>query len=444
MVIDQIPLVVPWLGESITEAVVGRWLKGVGEPVQADEAIVDLETDKVNVQVSCPQPGVLTEQMVPAGQTVRVGQTLGTVAAKSPERVASPPPAAAGPPAPPPTPIPPQPILHVASGVQVVAQAPAPPVPAARAPAAAPGDGPRLPPSKRRAALRHSSSAVPLATEAAQPAGTQEPAPKPGTTTPSTGVTTASAPSPGAKTQLGLAPLPAAGDRVEEIVPMTPLRKRIAERLVMAQHSAAALTTFNEIDMSRVLELRERFGADFQTKHGVKLGFMSFFTRAVTQALGEFPGLNAEIRGDAIVYKRFYDIGIAVGTGKGLVVPVIRDADLLGFADLEREIAEYGAKAKASKLTLEDLAGGTFTITNGGVFGSLMSTPLLNPPQTGILGMHAIVKRPIAVGDEIQIRPMMYVAVTYDHRVVDGRESVQFLMAVKRRIEDPERLMFEF
>ncbi len=441
MVIDQIPLVVPWLGESITEAIVSRWLKGVGDPVAADEPLLDLETDKVNVQVSCPQAGVLTEQMVPAGETVRVGQMLGTVAARGPERVASPPPAA-GPIAPPPTPVPATPILHIATGVHAVAGSappaaaspaatsaasgaratPAPAVPAAGAPAPSDG-GPRLPPSKRKA-LRQSGHAAPPVAPAGVPA--------------------AAAASPAPATQLGPTALAPTEDRGEEIVPMTPLRKRIAERLVMAQHSAAALTTFNEIDMTRVLELRERFGADFQTKHGVKLGFMSFFTRAVTQALTEFPGLNAEVRGDAIVYKRFYDIGIAVGTGRGLVVPVLRDADVKSFAELEREIAAYGAKAKESRLTLDDLAGGTFTITNGGVFGSLMSTPLLNPPQTGILGMHAIVRRPVAVGEAIEIRPMMYVAVTYDHRVVDGRESVQFLIAVKRRVEDPERLLFEF
>jgi 2-oxoglutarate dehydrogenase E2 component (dihydrolipoamide succinyltransferase) len=436
MVIDQIPLVVPWLGESISEAVVARWLKGVGEPVAADEAIIDLETDKVNVQVSCPQSGVLTEQTVPAGQTVRVGQTLGTVATRGPERVASPPRAAAGPIAPPPTPIPATPILQMASGVQAVARSSSTPLPARRIevpeggrPAApAPFDAsPRLPPSKRRA-LRDVGLVAPLP-PASEPAA-------------------AMAPRAPQATQVGLAGLTTTEDRDEEIVPMTPLRKRIAERLVLAQHSAAALTTFNEIDMTRVLELRERFGADFQTKHGVKLGFMSFFTRAVTQALAEFPGLNAEVRGDAIVYKHFYDVGIAVSTGRGLVVPVIRDAGTKSFADLERDIAAYGAKAKESRLTLEDLAGGTFTITNGGVFGSLVSTPLLNPPQTGILGMHGIVRRPVATfsgnDERVEIRPMMYVAVTYDHRVVDGRESVQFLIAVKRRVEDPERLLFEF
>lgn len=429
MVIDQIPLVVPWLGESISEAIVARWLKAVGDPVAADEPIVDLETDKVNVQVSCPQGGVLTEQSAPAGQTVRVGQTLGTVAARGAARLA--PPAAAGPVAPPPTPIPATPILQMGSGVQVVARSGSTPLPptAARAPAPAPTPAPtapdatpRLPPSQRRA-LRE-VGLRPTAAAAAEPV----PAPA----------------APAQQTQLGLAGLASTEVRHEEIVPMTPLRKRIAERLVLAQHAAAALTTFNEIDMTRVLELRERFGADFQTKHGVKLGFMSFFTRAVTQALVEFPGLNAEVRGDAIVYKHFYDIGIAVGTGRGLVVPVIRDADAKSFAELERDIAAYGAKAKDSRLTLEDLAGGTFTITNGGVFGSLMSTPLLNPPQTGILGMHGIVRRPVAIEERVEIRPMMYVAVTYDHRVVDGRESVQFLIAVKRRVEDPERLLFEF
>jgi 2-oxoglutarate dehydrogenase E2 component (dihydrolipoamide succinyltransferase) len=223
---------------------------------------------------------------------------------------------------------------------------------------------------------------------------------------------------------------------------MTPLRKTIAERLVQAQRTAAILTTFNECDMSEVMGLRARHQEEFVAKHGIKLGFMSFFAKAVVAALRDWPGLNAEIRGTDILYKKHYDIGIAVGSGKGLVVPVIRNADALSFADLEQKIAEYGQKAKDGKLTLEDLQGGTFTISNGGVYGSMMSTPLLNFPQTGILGMHNIVKRAVVVGDEVVVRPMMYLAVSYDHRVVDGREAVQFLVGIKQRIEAPEKLLF--
>lgn len=224
---------------------------------------------------------------------------------------------------------------------------------------------------------------------------------------------------------------------------MTPLRKRIAQNLVAAQHTAAILTTFNEVDMSNVLALRSRFQEQFTAKHGIKLGFMSFFAKACVEPLKQFPGLNAEVRGDAIVYKKRYHFGIAVGSGRGLVVPVVRDADRLSFAGIEHAIADLATRAKENRLTLDDLASGTFSITNGGIYGSLMSTPLLNLPQTGILGMHKTQDRPVAVGKAIEIRPMMYLALSYDHRVVDGREAVQFLVAVKERLEAPERLMFD-
>jgi 2-oxoglutarate dehydrogenase E2 component (dihydrolipoamide succinyltransferase) len=233
---------------------------------------------------------------------------------------------------------------------------------------------------------------------------------------------------------------PAAGPD-EEVVAMTPLRKRIAERLVEAQHSAAILTTFNEVDMTNVMALRARYQEEFTEKHGIKLGFMSFFARACVEALKAFPGLNAEVRGANIVYKRHYDLGIAVGSGKGLVVPVVRGVDKLGFHEIEQQIAHLAQRARDNQLTLEDLSGGTFSITNGGIYGSMMSTPLLNMPQTGILGMHNIIKRPIAIGDTIAVRPMMYLALSYDHRVVDGREAVQFVIGVKERIEAPDRLL---
>jgi 2-oxoglutarate dehydrogenase E2 component (dihydrolipoamide succinyltransferase) len=247
---------------------------------------------------------------------------------------------------------------------------------------------------------------------------------------------------PAAQPPSGQAPAAAPAAREdEEVVPMSPLRRRIAERLVEAQHSAAILTTFNEVDMSHIMALRTKYQDEFVKKHGIKLGFMSFFVAACARGVQEFPGLNAEVRGDAIVYKKHYDFGIAVGGGKGLVVPVLRGVEQLGFAELEKGIAELAQKAKDNKLQLADLAGGTFSITNGGIYGSMMSTPLLNVPQTGILGMHNIIRRPIAVGDNIEIRPMMYVALSYDHRVVDGREAVSFLVKVKERLEQPEKLL---
>jgi 2-oxoglutarate dehydrogenase E2 component (dihydrolipoamide succinyltransferase) len=238
------------------------------------------------------------------------------------------------------------------------------------------------------------------------------------------------------------APAPAPVGPREELVAMTPLRKRIAERLVAAQHTAAILTTFNEVDMTNLMALRTRHQEAFVARHGIKLGFMSFFTKACVAALLDFPMVNAEVRGTDIVYKKHYDIGIAVGSGRGLVVPVLRNADRLDFAQIEKEIASLATKAKDSKLTLDDLSGGTFTITNGGIYGSMMSTPLLNLPQTGILGMHNTVKRAVVVNDQIVIRPMMYLALSYDHRIVDGREAVQFLVGVKDRIENPERMLF--
>jgi 2-oxoglutarate dehydrogenase E2 component (dihydrolipoamide succinyltransferase) len=250
-----------------------------------------------------------------------------------------------------------------------------------------------------------------------------------------------SSPSSPAETRVSASPPRIEPGPDEEVVAMTPLRKRIAERLVEAQHSAAILTTFNEVDMTRVMALRAHYQEEFTEKHGIKLGFMSFFARACVEALKAFPGLNAEVRGANIVYKRRYDLGIAVGSGKGLVVPVVRGVDKLGFHEIEQQIANLAQRARDNQLTLEELSGGTFSITNGGIYGSMMSTPLLNMPQTGILGMHNIIKRPIAIGDTIEVRPMMYLALSYDHRVVDGREAVQFLIGVKERIEAPDRLL---
>jgi 2-oxoglutarate dehydrogenase E2 component (dihydrolipoamide succinyltransferase) len=396
-------LVVPKLGESISEAVIAKWLKQVGETTAVDEPVVDLETDKVSVSLPAPAAGVLTEQRFAAGTTVRVGDVIGTI---GPASANAPAPVKAAPSAPAPVEVPVP--VRAESTVKIPAPAPAPVA------TRVDGTARHASPAMRKAMREHPQ-------EIAAPA----PAPAPiarGAITP-------------------VAPRPAGPD--EEVVPMTPLRRTIAARLVEAQRTAAILTTFNEVDLSHVMALRARFQDQFVARHGVKLGFMSFFAKACVESLRAFPGLNAELRGTDIIYKKRYHFGVAVGSGRGLVVPVVRDVDQKNFGEIERTIAELATRAKENKLTLDELSGGTFTITNGGVYGSMLSTPLLNMPQTGILGMHNIVKRPIAVGDEIALRPMMYIALSYDHRVVDGREAVQFLVGVKERLEAPERLMLE-
>lgn len=399
-------LVVPPLGESITEAVVGRWLKNVGDMVAADENVLELETDKITVQLPAPVAGAITEQRAAAGATVKVGEVLGqvTAGAKGAAVVPTDRTVAAQ-----------QAATAASASPQSQTTAKANSTPAAMAPsAAAPANGAlnreallKLPPSQRQVA-RH-NNALPAA-----PRGGH-------TTTTSEG--------------------PLTVDERDDVVEMSPLRKRIAERLVQAQHETASLTTFNEVDMTQIMALRSQYKDTFEKQHGVKLGFMSFFVRACVEAAKLYPGVNAEVHGNKIIYKRHYDFGVAVSTPKGLVVPVLRDVDVLTFAEIEAGINQLADKARTGKLALEDLTGGTFSITNGGVFGSMMSTPLLNYPQTGILGMHNIVKRPMVVGDEIQVRSMMYLALTYDHRVVDGREAVSFLVAVKDRIEHPERML---
>ena len=383
-----IELIIPPLGESISEAVVAKWLKPVGAKVNVDDPLAELETDKVTVTLPAPSAGVLVEQLVQVGASVRVGASIGRLDPSAQPSTA--------PPAAPP----------IASEAK---PATAPPAPATAATAR-----PALTPNTRK--LLREQGVDPSSVAAAPPVAPVRPAPAPAAV-----VTVAAGP--------------------EEVVPLSPLRKRIAERLVEAQHTAAILTTFNEADMSFIQALRSKFQDEFVKKHGTKLGFMSFFVRACAEALREYPGLNAELRGDAIVYKKHYDFGIAVGSGKGLVVPVLRGVDRLSLAEIEKGIAELALKAKDNKLQLSDLAGGTFSISNGGVYGSMMSTPLLNMPQTGILGMHNIIRRPIAVGDNIEIRPMMYLALSYDHRVVDGREAVSFLVRVKDRLESPEKLL---
>jgi 2-oxoglutarate dehydrogenase E2 component (dihydrolipoamide succinyltransferase) len=389
---------VPSLGESITEATVAKWLKHPGEAVAADEPVAELETDKVTLEVPAPASGTLSEILAEEGTNVPVGAVLGRIADGLAAEAA------------------PHPLPLPASGER-------------EGPAQREGEGQR--------ALERSGPAVRKLIEEAGLDAAKVPATGPGGRISKADVLAAREPAPPPPT-----PAPAARER-EVRVRMSRLRRRIAERLKAAQNTAAMLTTFNEIDMSQTMALRERHRDAFEKKHGVRLGFMSIFVKAAIVALKELPGVNAEIDGDDVVYKNHYDIGVAVGTEQGLVVPVVRDADRLSFADIEKTISEYGRKARDGKLTIEELSGGTFTISNGGIYGSLMSTPILNPPQSGILGMHKIERRPVAVGEKVEIRPMMYVALSYDHRVVDGREAVTFLVRLKECVEDPSRILFE-
>jgi len=411
-----VELKVPSLGESITQAQVGQWLKREGDPVALDEPLVDVESEKATVAVPAPAAGILTRILRKQGQTVAVGEVLAEIEPGEAKAAAAPAERAGPPQAAPPPPVPPGPAARPAA-----APPPASP-PAAAAPLAArPGHGvgeARLSPSARRLLAEHGLGKGDLLRLLEAAAG--KPGPGPSST--------------------ALAP---AGAR-ERLVPMSPLRRTVARRLLEAQENAAILTTFNEVDMSRVLELRERYGTAFLEKYGVKLGFMSFFVKASVEALLAFPSVNAEVRGDAILFKDHYDIGVAVGGGKGLVVPVVRDADQLSFAQVELSIAELAKKAKENRISMEDLAGGTFTISNGGIYGSLLSTPILNPPQSGILGLHKIEKRVVAgPGDVPVVRPMMFLALSYDHRIIDGREAVSFLVKLKELVEEPSRLMLD-
>jgi 2-oxoglutarate dehydrogenase E2 component (dihydrolipoamide succinyltransferase) len=401
---------VPALGESVTEATVAKWLKKLGDSVAIDDPLVELETDKVTLEVNASGPGVLSEIRVPEGSNVAVGSVLGLIGDGAGKAAA---PATAKPAAKPaPAPVaPPQPAPVAADTAALDRSGPA-----VRKLVAESG----ISPSQVAASGKDGRMTKADVQTALERAPTPAPAAKP------------AAPRPPRET----------GPR-EERVRMTRLRKRIAERLKEAQNTAAMLTTFNEADMTAVMALRDRYRDSFEKKHGVRLGFMSFFLKACIVALKELPAVNAEIDGDDIIYKNHYDIGVAVGTGQGLVVPVVRDADALSFADIEKTISALGLKARDGKLTIEDLSGGTFTISNGGIYGSLMSTPILNPPQSAILGMHKIQKRPIAIGDRIEIRPMMYLALSYDHRVIDGREAVTFLVRVKEGIEEPDRLLVD-
>lgn len=407
---------VPTLGESIVDAVIVKWLKQPGDNVARNEPVVELETDKVNVEVPAEQAGVLETIDRQEGDTVEVGELLGVIAEGATAEVAEAPAPAKEAPA--------------ATPERAAAQ------PAAR-------EGQRANPAARRMA---SERAVDLASVTGSgPGGRIRPQDVLGAPPPAT--TPAPPPAPAATNGAGTTQLPAAPpisvNGREKRVKMSRRRQTIAARLVEAQQTAAMLTTFNEVDMSGIMELRKRRRDAFKERHGVSLGFMSFFTKASIGALKTYPQVNAEIQGDELVFKEYYDIGIAVGVEDGLVVPVLRDADRKNFAEIEREIGELATRARDGKLTIPELQGGTFTITNGGIFGSLLSTPILNAPQVGILGMHKIEERPIAVNGEVVIKPMMYLALSYDHRVVDGREAVQFLVRIKELLEDPETLLIE-
>jgi len=404
---------VPTLGESVTEATVARWLKKAGDAVKADEPLVELETDKVTLEVNAPSAGTLSEILADEGATVEVGALLGTIAAG-------------------------------AAPAKEPAAAPAKrpePALAAAATAAAPSAAP--PPAPAKAADAPLSPAVrKMVEETGVDPGQVSGTGKDGRLT--KGDVLSYLEQPRAKAPAA-APAAPSGPRpradAEERVKMTKLRQTIARRLKEAQDTAAMLTTFNEVDMTNVMAVRNAYKDHFEKKHGVKLGFMSFFVKACIEALKEIPAVNAEIDGTDLVYKNYYDIGVAVGTPNGLVVPVVRDADRMSFADVEKTIGALGKKARDGKLSMAELTGGTFTISNGGVYGSLMSTPILNPPQSGILGMHKTQDRPMAVGGRVEIRPMMYLALSYDHRIIDGREAVTFLVRVKECIEDPQRLL---
>lgn len=388
-----VELKVPAVGESITEVVIGAWRKSVGDVVQRDEEVVELETEKATVDLPAPAAGRMSQILKPAGETAAVGEVIGLIEEQSGE------------------------------------------------PQGATRGGDEKP-SKRPAQTgeRDGDNADEKRTARGTPEKKRDESPQP------------AAPAPAEPTEVATietaeraAPAPAlgSGSREERIVPMSPIRRRIAQRLVEAQQKAALLTTFNEIDMSAVIQLRQKYRDSFQKTYGVKLGFMSFFVKAVVEALSVVPQVNAEVRGNDLVFRNYFDIGIAVGSGKGLVVPVLRNAERMSFAEIEKAIADFGRRAEAGSLKVDELTGGTFTISNGGVYGSLLSTPIVNPPQSGVLGMHAIQDRPVVRDASVVVRPMMYVALTYDHRVVDGREAVTFLVRVREIIEDPSRLLIE-
>jgi 2-oxoglutarate dehydrogenase E2 component (dihydrolipoamide succinyltransferase) len=392
-----IELKIPAVGESIAEVIIGNWRKSVGELVRQDEEIVELETDKATFDLPAPASGVITKILKKAGETASVGEVIGYLGEGAPGQPSAPAPAASletktdGEPTAP------------AKSRRAADSPPAPPQPSPAKAVSPPQAGPSSVGKNEVKATPESVVSVPRREKGAEQSAARE----------------------------------------ERVVPMSAIRRRIAERLVEAHRNAALLTTFNEIDMSAVIAIRKRYQESFQKQYGVKLGFMSFFVKAVVAALSEVPQVNSEVRGSDVVFRNYFDIGIAVGGGKGLVVPVLRNAETLSIAEIERAIADFARRAEQNQIKVDELQGGTFTISNGGIYGSLMSTPIVNPPQSGVLGMHAIQERPVVRDGEIVIRPMMYVALTYDHRVVDGREAVTFLKRVKEIVEDPSRLLIE-
>ncbi len=419
-----IELKVPEVGESITEVMIGVWKKNVGDPVSADESVVEIESDKATVELPAPSNGVVSAILKQAGEQAVVGEVIGYL-----EAVASSQPTPTTPESPGSSQAQSVDVRHRVGSTVIGSVQPAsgagPVMPAAArvlgeagvSPQSVSGSGPG-----QRVTKADATSAV-----SASPSSTLS------------GVSSVSKPVMTGTTAISSSET----SRSERPVLMSPMRRRIAERLVEAQHQAALLTTFNEVDMTAVMELRKKFKDNFVDRHGVKLGFMSFFVRAAVEALHAVPQVNAEFRDPHIVYRDFCDIGIAVGGGKGLVVPILRNAEQMNFAQIEQSIGDFARRAADNKVKLEELQGGTFTISNGGVYGSMLSTPIINPPQSGILGLHAIQERPVAVNGEVVVRPMMYVALSYDHRIVDGREAVTFLKRIKEMIEDPTRLMLE-
>jgi len=441
----SIEIRVPQMGESVTEGVIASWLKAEGESVAADEPVVEVETDKITVEVPAPAAGVLVKHSVKEGDTVGVGDVIGMIdpdaeaSAPKPEKdadadadskaEAKPDEQGASKPA--------------KQGASKPAKqgASKPAKQGASKPDEQGGGAPAMPAARAEAGRRGidvgsvqgSGRGGRVLKEDVVSASESKPK-------------SASKKSPAAAKPTRIAtPMPVhlEGDERSERKPMTSLRRRVAERLLQSQQSTATLTTFNEVDMSAVIDLRKRYKQQFIDRHGVKLGFMSFFVKAACEALREFPAVNAQLDGTDVIYKYYYHVGVAVGGGKGLVVPVIRHADRRSFADIEVTIGDFGRRAQSNKLVMEDLQGGTFTVSNGGIYGSMLSTPILNPPQTGILGLHNIVERPVAIDGKVEIRPIMFLALSYDHRLIDGREAVQFLVRIKQLIEDPERLMLD-
>jgi 2-oxoglutarate dehydrogenase E2 component (dihydrolipoamide succinyltransferase) len=421
-----IELKVPTIGESVSEIYIGKWYKAEGDAIAPDEGLVELESDKATLDVPSPSSGVLTKILKQTGDTAQVGEVIayiengaGATAAKQATPAAAPAQPKAEPPQTAERQPEPQATVSTPAPAQTVGPVEQKPVERPRIQLVDDGSTIGSVRSESSPVVQHPPihASAPKAPEVAMPHAEHAPSAQPATD----GVQ----------------------QREEESVPLSPVRRRIASRLVEAQHTAALLTTFNEIDMSAVKDLRANYGESFQKRHHVKLGFMSFFVKATIESLRQCPELNAIIEGDRIVYRRYYDIGVAIGSDRGLVVPILRNAETMSFAEIEAAIEDLAKRAQSASLKVDELQGGTFTITNGGVYGSLLSTPIVNPPQSGVLGMHSIQNRPVAVNDQVVIRPMMYVALTYDHRIVDGREAVTFLRRIKEAIEAPERLLLE-